>query len=122
MKNASESATDLKNNAAISQKELRRKLYALVRQINWIDSKFEFPPSNGPVFNNNTIKQLNRELQNIQHELIGLLDLEEAKPFVEHTIPETPDQGWESLRRIYQEYFEPLQKAYAQLKKQVIGK
>ena len=112
-----------KNDEIATQKELRRRLYALVRQISWIEGKVGFPPAHGElVFNNNTIKQINLDLQNIQDGLIQLLDLEETKLFVDHRIPETSDQGWESFRRIYQEYFEPLQKVYFQLKKQVIGK
>ena len=121
-RNLTGTATDSAKTTA-SQKELRRKLYALVRRINWIEAKVGFPPSNGElVFNNSTIKQINLDLQNIQDGLIELLDLEETRLFIDHHIPETPDQGWESFRRIYDEHFEPLQKVYFQLKKQVIGK
>jgi pyrimidine deaminase RibD-like protein len=98
-----------KENRAIQEK---RKLYNLIRKINYIQCKFAFPP--GPqdaVFNGSLISQINRDIDAIRDDLVDLLDLPEAKVAVDLRIPSAPYEGtsWLWLEATWREYFQPVQ-------------
>ena len=104
--------------------EMKRKLYNLLRRINWIEADFQFPPAAGTSFSISTIMQINRDIESIQDALVELADLPESKVVLGVAIP-TPanlSASWDELGEIWKTKFLPIQATYRKVKGEVLGK